>query len=182
MTLKYILSQKKNRFFKNSRVVLPLKMNKRKLKHVADITSRQFRRRVYAAVRETRNKVEYMTSCNNKNRNITNDNNGPSNTVSSNATSNAEYEEDAASNILNNYSDVYRDNFYPENYDELSNHGMYEYEKYQHQGLDTSDLSEEIEDDPINIDSDEIEENSDKATLQLKNFLRMSRHQSSNQI
>lgn len=41
-------------------------MNKRKLKHVADITRRQFRRRVDATVMETMNKMGYMTNCESK--------------------------------------------------------------------------------------------------------------------
>lgn len=57
--------------------------------------------------------------------------------------------------------------------DALSNHVMCKYEEYELGDLDTSDSpSEEIEDDPVQIDSDETEYNSDKATLELKNFLR----------
>lgn len=45
-------------------------MHKRKLKHVADITSRQFCRRVYTAVIETINKAKYMSCRESKNFSI----------------------------------------------------------------------------------------------------------------
>lgn len=65
------------------------------------------------------------------------------------------------------------DNLHPASNHELSYYGTYEYEEYQRQDLNTSDSSsEENEDDPIKIDSDDVEDDSDKATLEFKNFLR----------
>ncbi|XP_077259700.1 uncharacterized protein LOC143896019 [Temnothorax americanus] len=133
-------------------------MNLKKLKHVSEISSRQFCRRVHNTMMEIIDKIEnratYESISNQNNNNV------PLNSVSSNATSDTVCEEDTASNLPILCNDLHTDN--PSDSDnELLNHGMCGYEENERRCLATLHSSlEESE------DSDQ-----DEATSEVENFL-----------